>query len=102
MQFSVILALGLAGAASADSWLKSLSEYTNEIPSCAAAAFKTGMKNQGCDVVNVAAKDFDCLCDHYGKIEGRVYLDVVPSCSAGMLRSIHFVSFERKFVRFEH
>lgn len=82
MKFSVILSVGLAGAASAH-YVKSLTEYTKEIPQCAIAAMKVGMKNQGCDLKKVDAKDFDCICDNYLEIDGRVYAEVDHSCAAG-------------------
>lgn len=82
MKFSAILSVGLAGAGSAH-YVKSLTEYTKEIPQCAVAALKTGMKNQGCDLQHVDAKDFDCICDNYLDIDGRVYAEVDHSCAAG-------------------
>ncbi|KAJ6789660.1 hypothetical protein PWT90_08674 [Aphanocladium album] len=81
MKFSAILSIGLAGAASAH-YVKSLTEYTKEIPQCAVEAMKIGMKNQGCDLKNVNAKDFDCICDNYLDIDGRVYAEVDHSCAA--------------------
>ncbi|KAJ3496463.1 hypothetical protein NLG97_g2633 [Lecanicillium saksenae] len=88
MKFSAILSIGIAGAASAH-YVKSLTEYTKEIPQCAVEAMKIGMKNQGCDLKNVNAKDFDCICDNYLDIDGRVYAEVDHSCAAGMSQSLH-------------
>lgn len=82
MKFSALLSVGLAGAASAH-YVKSLTEYTKDIPQCAVAAMKIGMKNQGCDLQHVDAKDFDCICDNYIDIDGRVYAEVDHSCAAG-------------------
>ncbi|KAM3557416.1 hypothetical protein MY1884_004517 [Beauveria asiatica] len=81
MKLSVILSIGLAGASSAH-YVKSLTEYTKDLPQCAFAALKIGMKNQGCNLETVDAKDFDCICDNYLDIDGRVYAEVDHSCAA--------------------
>lgn len=85
MQFSAVLSLALVGTVAAHApWVKSLTEYTNDIPQCAVNAVRIGMKNQGCNLNKVDARDFDCICDNYGDIDGRVYYEVEPSCAAGM------------------
>ncbi|OAA35243.1 hypothetical protein BBO_08845 [Beauveria brongniartii RCEF 3172] len=81
MKLSVILSIGLAGASSAH-YVKSLTEYTKDLPQCAVAAMKIGMKNQGCNLKTVDAKDFDCICDNYLDIDGHVYAEVDHSCAA--------------------
>ncbi|KAF1733185.1 hypothetical protein CRV24_007084 [Beauveria bassiana] len=81
MKLSVILSIALAGASSAH-YVKSLTEYTKELPQCAVAAMKIGMKDQGCNLENANAKDFDCICDNYLDIDGRVYAEVDHSCAA--------------------
>lgn len=91
MKLSVILSIALAGASSAH-YVKSLTEYTKELPQCAVAAMKIGMKDQGCNLENVNAKDFDCICDNYLDIDGRVYAEVDHSCAAGGCRRHQNVS----------
>ncbi|KAM3515932.1 hypothetical protein MY11210_000472 [Beauveria gryllotalpidicola] len=81
MKLSVSLSVGLAGAASAN-YVKSLTEYTKDLPQCAIAAMKIGMRNRGCNLKTVDAKDFDCICDNYLDIDGRVYAQVDHSCAA--------------------
>lgn len=80
-------ALALGPVASA--WgVKSLSEYTKDLPECANAAMKAGMHDSGCNVSTVDASDFDCLCDNYYDISGTVFDKVSHSCAAGMLLSM--------------
>lgn len=85
MKTAVILsALTLSSLASA--WdVKSLSEYTKDLPDCANAAMKAGMHDNGCNVSTVDASDFDCLCDNYYDISGTVFDKVSHSCAAGRL-----------------
>lgn len=82
MKFSAVLSLGLASVATAK-YVKSLTEYTKEIPQCAVDAMKEGMKNNDCKLNNIDASDFDCICDNYLAIDGRVFNDVEHDCAAG-------------------
>ncbi|KAF5127341.1 hypothetical protein E5D57_008271 [Metarhizium anisopliae] len=62
--------------------LDSLSGYTKDIPKCAYSALVDGMKQEGCDISNVTAEDFDCLCKHIGAISIIVAKSVDSTCTA--------------------
>lgn len=64
--------------------LDSLSGYTKDIPKCAYAALVDGMKQEGCDISQVTAEDFNCFCKHLSALAIIVAKsDVGSTCSAG-------------------
>lgn len=72
--------------------LDSLSGYTKDIPKCAYSALVDGMKQEGCDISNITAEDFDCLCKHIGAISIIVAKSVDSTCTAGMSPRFPFSS----------
>lgn len=80
MKVSTIAYLGMAATASA---LESLTEYTNDIPSCAVSALRDAMKTEGCDLSSIDGKDFDCLCKHSAAIITIVVPKISTVCTAG-------------------
>lgn len=81
MKVSTIAFLGMTAAGV--SALQSLTEYTNDLPTCAMSALRDAMKAEGCDLSSIDGKDFDCLCKHTGAIITIVVPKISTVCSAG-------------------
>lgn len=83
MKTFAVLSLVIAAATAAESRAPSLTELTNNLPTCAEAAMKASMQEQKCNVAHVDASAFDCLCDNYYDVTGGVFDKVPFSCAAG-------------------
>ncbi|KAG8408346.1 hypothetical protein J3459_017887 [Metarhizium acridum] len=86
MRTTTLCAILLASASGVLA-LNSLSGYTKDIPKCAHSALVDGMKQEGCDVSNITAEDFDCLCKHIAAISIIVAKNVDAPCTAVSLSS---------------
>lgn len=67
MRVSVLSAALVANALGALA-IDSLSEGVKDFPQCSLSAFKKALDKEGCDVKNVGAGTFDCLCKHLASI----------------------------------
>ena len=68
---------------------KTLDEAAKQVPECAFSAFTQAMKDAKCDVDNVGASTFDCMCSHLGSIPITVSKNVPVECSSGSLPRVH-------------
>ncbi|OAA72104.1 hypothetical protein ISF_01177 [Cordyceps fumosorosea ARSEF 2679] len=67
MRFSTLSAVIMANAMGALA-IESLSESVKDFPQCSYSAFKNALSKEGCDVKNIGAGTFDCLCKHLQSI----------------------------------
>lgn len=67
MRFSAISAAIVANAVGALA-AESLSESVKDFPQCSYSAFKNALEKEGCDVKDIGAGTFDCMCKHVASI----------------------------------
>ncbi|KAK2685190.1 hypothetical protein QWA68_016621 [Fusarium oxysporum] len=71
--------------------LDTIAGYTKDIPSCAFLSFKKAMVSEKCEVDNVDASSFDCLCRHLSAIAIAVSRHVDTQCSVDFAEAIGHV-----------
>lgn len=91
MKFAAFTSIALSGSMAAAA-LQSLTEYTNDIPSCVVPYLPDALKSEGCDLTTIDASDFDCFCKHISAIAVILVGKVPATCSAGMLLPSRFRS----------
>ncbi|KAF4951513.1 hypothetical protein FSARC_12907 [Fusarium sarcochroum] len=71
--------------------LDTIAGYTKDIPSCAFSSFKKVMETEKCEVDDVDASSFECLCRHLSAIAVAVSKSVDSQCSADFAEAIGHV-----------
>ncbi|KAK8009635.1 hypothetical protein PG989_000568 [Apiospora arundinis] len=70
--------------------LESLSQYVEDIPSCAHAALASAMRGEGCKTSDVNAETFDCMCRHMTPIVVSVSHAVSVDCTTEFASAIGY------------
>ncbi|OAA75326.1 hypothetical protein LEL_07314 [Akanthomyces lecanii RCEF 1005] len=82
MRLSTLSAVIVANAVGALA-VESLSESVKDLPQCSYSAFKNALEKEGCDVKDVGAGTFDCMCKHVASIAVTMAMDKVDAnCQA--------------------
>ncbi|KAJ4253900.1 hypothetical protein NW762_010298 [Fusarium torreyae] len=71
--------------------LDTIAGYTKDIPSCAFSSFKKVMESEKCEVDDVDASSFECLCRHLSAIAVGVSKSVDSQCSLDFTEAIGHV-----------
>ncbi|KPM36906.1 hypothetical protein AK830_g9655 [Neonectria ditissima] len=86
---AAVLAANILGVAALDT----LAGYTADIPKCAYAEFKKAMESENCEVDDVDASSFECLCKHYTAIAATVGQNLDDTqCTLGKIPLQPFLS----------